>query len=108
MYRSFLILIILFALIWSVDADMLVLKNGLSLEGKFKGGSETTIKFETSGAVQKVAISEIKSLAFSEPEPPATPPAAAAAVVTTGAASGTQIPAGSVVEVSIKQTITVP
>ena len=79
-------------------ADTLVLKNGLSLEGKFKGGNETVIKFETSGAVQEVAISEIKSLTFSAPETKAKSNAAAApaaAAATAGTLSGTKIPAGT-------------
>jgi hypothetical protein len=46
-------------------ADTIVLKNGLKLEGTYKGGTETIIKFETSGAIQEIALSEVVSIAFS-------------------------------------------
>lgn len=106
-FKTLVILAILSAV---VLADTLVLKNGLSLQGKYKGGTETTIKFETSGKVQEIALSEVESLAFSAPEPATqtSTEAAPAAVTTTAAAtaaatpakeaqlsSGTEIPAGT-------------
>jgi hypothetical protein len=95
---------------FSLQADTLVLKNGLTLEGKYKGGTETTIKFETSGAVQEVATAEITSLSFSAPaEKAATDNAAAPTVATatagTPAASGTQIPAGTKIMIRTKEAI---
>lgn len=97
--------IFLFSILFcTAQADTLVLKNGLSLEGKFKGGNETTIKFETSGTVQEVAITEIKSLTFSplEPETQTSNQTTASAATAAGetavaaqAASGTEIPAGT-------------
>ncbi|MBW2490976.1 MAG: hypothetical protein JRE65_07510 [Deltaproteobacteria bacterium] len=102
MNKKYMILLLFSILICTAQADTLVLKNGLSLEGKFKGGDETTIKFETSGAIQEVAIAEIKSLTFSVSEPEtqtssqATPSASTAAAATAApAASGTEIPAGT-------------
>mgnify|MGYP000494150401 CR=1 FL=1 len=67
-------------LLWIVQspADTLVLKNGLKLEGKFKGGTATTIQFETSGSVQEVALGDIQSITFSQTA--SKEPAAAAAV----------------------------
>jgi hypothetical protein len=63
---------ILFTLLFTIigfaitaRADTIVLKNGLKLNGTYKGGSETVIKFETSGMVQSIAVSEIKSISFS-------------------------------------------
>ncbi|UCF63669.1 MAG: hypothetical protein JSW33_14075 [bacterium] len=97
-------------LMFSLQADTLVLKNGLTLEGKYKGGTETTIKFETSGAVQEVATAEIKSLTFSAPAEKAASegaaaPALAAAAVGTPVASGTQIPAGTKIMIRTKEAI---
>ena len=102
----FSVLLIMFTL----PADTLVLKNGLTLEGKYKGGTETTIKFETSGSVQEVATSEIKSLSFSAPAEKAeagviTDPPVAAAAVGIPAASGTQIPAGTKLMIRTKEAI---
>jgi len=47
-------------------ADTLVLKNGLTLQGTFKGATDRIIKFETNGKVQEVAISEVKSISFGD------------------------------------------
>jgi hypothetical protein len=104
-------------LFFSAQADTLVLKNGLTLEGKYKGGSETSIKFETSGAVQEVAVSEIKSLTFSEPpvtsaaaKAPVTPAVPAAAAVGTAkmsaAPSGTEVPAGTKLMIKTSEDVT--
>jgi hypothetical protein len=91
-------------------ADTLVLKNGLSLEGEYKGGTESTIMFETSGKVQEIALSEVESITFSAPEsatqtstevtPAAVTTTAGATAAATPAkeaqlASGTEIPAGT-------------
>lgn len=92
-------------MLYLAQADTLVLKNGLSLEGKYKGGTETTLKFETSGAVQEVNISDVASLTFSVPAaqtepaavtgPSGTAATGAAAATMVSAASGSQIPAGT-------------
>jgi len=104
-YKIFMILLMFSVIIGVSQADTLILTNGLLLEGKYQGGTTTTIKFETSGTIQEVAISEIKSITFSAPEPeaqtssPAASPGAGAVVaapaVAKAAASGTQIPAGT-------------
>jgi hypothetical protein len=81
-------------------ADTLVLKNGLKLEGQYKGGTATTIKFETSGAIQEIAVSEVKSISFSAPTttaPAAVPQKTTAALGT--APSGTEIPVGTKVKI---------
>ena len=91
-------------------ADTLVLKNGLTLEGRYKGGTEQTIQFETSGKVQEISLTEIKSLTFSVPETQAktdnaATPATAAASVTNGEISGTQIPAGTKLTIRTSEDI---
>ncbi|MCK4788742.1 MAG: hypothetical protein KAV87_33675 [Desulfobacteraceae bacterium] len=107
MNKIFLTLVLSAILSAVATADTLVLKNGLSLQGKYKGGTETTIMFETSGAVQEVAISEIQSLTFSAPEggaeassteSPAAPAAEAAATATV-AATATETPATDIKEI---------
>ena len=108
-YKKFMMLLMFSVFFGVVQADTLVLTNGLSLEGKYQGGTATTVKFETSGSVQEVAVSEIKSITFSAPAaaPQTTDPAAgagpgAAAAVPAAAAaslaaapSGTEIPTGT-------------
>ena len=84
-------------------ADTLVLKNGMQLEGNYKGGTESTIKFETGGALQEVAISEIVSLTFSSE---ASPTAGTAVASESPAMSGpVTIPAGTVLMVKIDKAI---
>ena len=105
-----ILLSFLVILMYSAQADTLVLTNGLTLEGKYKGGTESSIKFETSGAVQEVAVTEIKSLTFSAPaaavNKSATPPAAPAAVTATASAvSGTEIPAGTKIMIKTAEDI---
>lgn len=78
-------------------SDTLVLKNGLKLQGIYKGGSESTIKFETSGAVQELAITEIASLAIDRPAEADASSAAPAAVK--------KIPAGTKMVVKTKEPV---
>jgi hypothetical protein len=113
MNKIFLTLVLSAILSAVATADTLVLKNGLSLQGKYKGGTETTIMFETSGAVQEVAISEIQSLTFSAPEGEtktsstevAPAPAAEATAVATPASSGTEIPTGTKLMIKTSEDI---
>lgn len=93
-------------------ADTVVLKNGLKLEGSYKGGTETIIKFETSGSVQEIAVSEIKSLTFSAPAPlssastPAVDATAAGSATVVSQASGPiTVPEGTMMMVKIDKAI---
>ena len=86
-------ILILFTL---MHGDTLVLKNGLKLQGTYKGGTEDKIQFETSGAVQELAVSEIESISFSrEVETAALPEETAAAATPQVAGAGKTIPAGT-------------
>ncbi len=98
------------------SADTIVLKNGLTLKGKFKGGTEKTIKFETSGTVQEIAINEVKSITFSADAQPvpstagqgsatALPPAQGAATALPPSGSVAEIPAGTKIMIKTTQPI---
>ena len=100
----------------AVFADTIVLKNGLTLKGKFKGGTEKSIKFETSGAVQEIAVSEVKSITFSaeaQPLPSTTgqgtatalPPVQGATTALPPTGSVTEIPAGTKIMIKTTQPI---
>lgn len=74
-------------------ADVLELKNGKTLNGKFVGGTAGTIRFETAEGVQVIETAQALALTFTAggtaaAAPTATKPAPAAASVT--------IPAGTV------------
>ena len=74
-------------------ADVLELKNGKVLTGKYLGGTAGTLRFETGGATQVIETSQALALTFSSDAAsgpaPATPPA------TTPAAPATPAPAAT-------------
>ncbi|MBL9136143.1 MAG: hypothetical protein JNK85_09760 [Verrucomicrobiales bacterium] len=70
-----------------LHADVLELKNGSVINGKYVGGSTATVRFETSAGVQVLPTSDIIALTFTSPPAPAataapTPPPAPAAAPT--------------------------
>jgi hypothetical protein len=87
----------------TVFADTIVLKNGLKLQGTYKGGSETSIKFETSGAVQEIAVSEIESLTFTAPVAGATADETAVPIVQ--ASGPVKVPEGTMMMIKIDKAI---
>ena len=91
---------VMFLLAVAGMADTIVLKNGEVLQGTFKGGNDTTIKFEVKGAVKDIAIADITNLTFT-PRPAAQPApapgaaAAGAAAAAPAAGKAITIPAGT-------------
>src|SRR5690242_13383652 len=77
-------------------ADVLQLKNGSTLVGKYTGGNATNVRFETSLGAQEVETAQIATLTFGS-----SPAAAGAAAAPTGAApaSAATIPAGTILTV---------
>lgn len=71
----------------SARADILELKNGNVLNGKYAGGTAGTVRFETSAGQEILETSQIIALTFTTPAaapapPPAPAPAAAPSTVT--------------------------
>ena len=71
----------------SAHADILELKNGNVLNGKYAGGTAGTVRFETSAGQQVLETPQIIALTFTTPPPapapaPAPPPVAATSSVT--------------------------
>ncbi|MGD0208472.1 MAG: hypothetical protein ABSC89_12790 [Verrucomicrobiota bacterium] len=71
----------------SARADILELKNGNVLNGKYAGGTTGTVRFETSAGQQVLETPQIIALTFTTPPPapapaPAPPPVAATSSVT--------------------------
>ena len=90
-------------------ADTLVLKNGLTLEGTFKSGTEKSIRFETSGKIQEVALSEVKSIIFGSGEKEAHSGGVALPTTSAGVAGkageAVIIPAGTKIMVRTQEAI---
>jgi len=65
----------------SVFADVLELKTGEIIQGKFISGSSATVRFEVNGQPQTYAIKDILNIGFTDtsesPAPPPPPPPAA-------------------------------
>ncbi len=74
------------SLVSAARADVLELKNGSVLNGKYNGGTAATVRFETSAGQQVVETSQIIALTFTAPPAApalqAPPPAAASSSVT--------------------------
>lgn len=79
-----LVLAVLVVLGLSVRADLLELKNGTVLNGKFAGGTAGTVRFEMGAGQQVIETSQIIALTFTTP---AAPVAAAPAAAPTPAAA---------------------
>src|ERR1700721_560233 len=74
-------LILTFALVTSASADVLELKTGAIVQGKFVSASSATIRFEVNGQAQTFAIKDVLNIGFSgasdavaSPTPPPPPP----------------------------------
>ena len=57
----------------AAHADSLELKNGSLINGKFIGGSQTSISFQVGSSVQSYDLADIRSLRFSSEAPGASP-----------------------------------
>jgi hypothetical protein len=99
-------------------ADVLELKNGTILNGKYVGGTEATVRFEALGSIQVLPTSEIIALTFtstgsapaapasapppSQPTASATPPPAPAPAAV---AKNVALPTGTLLLVRTKDSI---
>jgi hypothetical protein len=73
----FAVLIFSFVLAASASADVLELKTGEIVQGKFVSASSATIRFEVNGQAQTFAIKDVLNIGFSDTSDAATLPAAA-------------------------------
>jgi len=106
----------------SAQADVLELRSGELLSGKYMGGTQSSIRFEVAGSLRVVATTEILALSFdlrpapapkappaAAPAPapaPAAPPAAAAAAAAPRApATGVTVPAGTSLSIRLKDSL---
>src|SRR5215831_2985767 len=88
------------------QADVLELKNGTVLNGKYVGGTATTVRFEVNGETQVVETSQIIALTFttSSASTSAAPAAAPAAPPKPPAANIT-LPAGTTLLVRVMDSV---
>jgi hypothetical protein len=106
--RIFYISTIALAAIVSVaQADVLELKNGNVLTGKYVGGTAGTIRFETGQGVQVVETGQALALTFTSGGASAAAPAGAAAAPAAAAAAPAPAPAPTSVSVPAGTTLVV-
>ena len=85
-------------------ADILELKNGNVLDGKYTGGTAGTVRFETSGGQQVIETSQIIALTFTTPPAPAPAPVAAA-LAPVAAPSSVTLPYGTTLLVRLMDSV---
>ena len=68
-----MVMFVVFGLALNVGADMLRTKTGRFIEGKFIGGDDTIIRFQTKDGVVEYLIEEILSITFLPPGSPLPP-----------------------------------
>jgi hypothetical protein len=93
-------------------ADVLELKNGEQLNGRYDGGTAGTVRFSTDGGQKILTTSEVATLIFNSPPAPMTlPPSAAAPAAAPAAASKPRgpstvtIPAGTALIVRMMDSV---
>ncbi|HLH52885.1 MAG TPA: hypothetical protein VKY92_04645 [Verrucomicrobiae bacterium] len=89
----------------ATQADILELKNGGILNGKYAGGTAGTLRFDTSGGQQIIETSQAVALTFTTPAPVAAPPAPAPAPVPTAAPSSVTLSAGTTLLVRMMDSV---
>ena len=82
-------------------ADILELKNGSVLDGKYAGGTAGTLRFETSAGLQVIETSQIIALTFTTPAAAAPAPAPAPVA----APSSVTLPAGTMLLVRMMDSV---
>ncbi len=82
--------------IWAAEADVLELKNGKTLNGKYVGGTAGTVRFETSAGVQVIETAQAIALTFTAPAATSSAPAAPSPTPAAAAQStAATLPAGT-------------
>ena len=106
--KKLLITTLLFVAALQSRADVLELKNGKSLNGKYVGGTAGTIRFETAEGVQAIETGQALALTFTRGGAATTAPAAAAAAPSPAAApaaSSVTVPAGTTLLVRMVDSV---
>src|SRR5579862_4898330 len=90
----------------SVRADILELKNGTVLNGKYAGGTAGTLRFDNGAGQQVIETSQAVALTFTTPAPVAVAPAAPAQLPAPVAApSSVTLPPGTTLLVRMMDSI---
>ncbi|MCX6924012.1 MAG: hypothetical protein NT154_12505 [Verrucomicrobia bacterium] len=89
----------------SARADVLELKNGSVLSGKYAGGTAGTVRFETSAGLQAIETSQVIALTFTTPAAAPAPQAAALAPAPVAAPSSVTLSSGTMLLVRMMDSV---
>ena len=89
----------------SVQADILELKNGNVLDGKYVGGTAGTVRFEAGAGMQVIGTSQITALTFTTPAGSVAAAATAAPASAPAAPATATLPAGTTLLVRMMDSI---
>ena len=89
----------------SARADVLELKNGNVLSGKYAGGTAGTVRFETSAGLQAIETSQVITLTFTTPAAAPAPQAAALAPAPVAAPSSVTLSSGTMLLVRMMDSV---
>jgi len=92
------------AILVTARADVLELKNGSVLNGKYSGGTAGTVRFETSTGLQVIETAQLIALTFTSSSAAAASPVAATAPAAASPKTVT-LPAGTMLLVRMKDSI---
>ncbi len=90
-----------------LQADTLILKDGRTLEGTFKGGTEQLVLFEVKGKIEQIPVETVISLNFSDRAAPKTDAQSQSVAPQPAAPStaGTSVPAGTKLMVKLEKAV---
>ena len=102
---SFILSVTLMGLSTPTQADVLELKNGSVLNGKYVGGTAGTVRIETSAGMQVIETVKIIALTFTTPAAATAPAAAAPAPAPAAAPSSLTLPYGTMLLVRMMDSV---
>jgi len=102
---AFILSITAMGLCVPAHADVLELKNGTVLNGKYVGGTAVTVRFESSAGTQVLETSQIVALTFTTPAGAAATTAQPAVAPAAAPAKSVTLPAGTMLLVRMMDSI---
>jgi hypothetical protein len=92
--------------LWAAEADVLELKNGKTLNGKYVGGTAGTVRFETTAGVQVIETAQTIALTFTAPAAtPSAPAKASPAPAAAAQSTAMTLPAGTMLLVRMVDSV---
>ncbi|MBE2215351.1 MAG: hypothetical protein IAE82_15870 [Opitutaceae bacterium] len=92
----------------TLHADVIVLKNGNTINGTYRGGTATTVSFEAYGNVMQLSAADIVSIKFEDASRPPASAASVAAPAATPAVAPASAPVAPPAAPTAARSVTLP